>query len=228
MGGVDNSRVKDRSIDKPEAGRELLAPLEVYLTAGLHIGTHTKTKVMMPFIYKVRPDGLHVFDIYKIDEKIRVAARFIARFEPSKILVTSLRRYGERPVEKFCEIIGAKAIAGRFTPGTLTNPKLSTYCEPDLIIVTDPQADEQACEEAGEVGIPIVSFCHTDSEARYVDLIVPMNNKGRKSLAFAYRLLARQVLRERGEIPPDGDIAFPVEEFEAKAEAPLKQQSLNL
>ena len=40
--------------------------------------------------------------------------------------------------------------------------------------------------------------------------------KGRKALALVYWLLARQLLRERGDIPPDGDLQVPVEEFEAK------------
>ena len=31
-----------------------------------------------------------------------------------------------------------------------------------------------------------------------------------------YWLLARQVLRERGDIPPDGDIALSIDDFEVK------------
>ncbi|HDJ95029.1 MAG TPA: 30S ribosomal protein S2, partial [Acidilobales archaeon] len=38
---------------------EFLVPLEVYLAAGVHIGTHIGTKHMMKFVYKIRPDGLH-------------------------------------------------------------------------------------------------------------------------------------------------------------------------
>ncbi|HIE19081.1 TPA: 30S ribosomal protein S2, partial [Candidatus Bathyarchaeota archaeon] len=50
----------------------------------------------------------------------------------------------------------------------------------------------------------------------YVDLIIPTNNKGRRALAVIYWLLARQVLRERGEIPPDGSIPLSIEDFEIK------------
>ena len=37
----------------------------------------------------------------------------------------------------------AKQIVGRFIPGTLTNPRLRTYMEPEVIMVTDPAADSQ-------------------------------------------------------------------------------------
>ncbi|MCS7386447.1 MAG: 30S ribosomal protein S2 [Candidatus Methanomethylicota archaeon] len=198
---------------------ELLIPLEVYLAAGLHIGTRIKTRIMMPFIYRVRPDGLYVLDVRKIDERIRIAAKFLARFPPEKIVAVSSRQYGWRPVEKFCALVGAKPITGRFIPGTFTNPKLPTYIEPAVVLVTDPRADEQAIDEAANVGIPVVALCDTDNRASFVELIIPVNNKGRKALALTYWLLARQVLRERGDIPPDGDLPVSVEEFEAKPEA---------
>ena len=44
-------------------------------------------------------------------------------------------------------------------------------------------------------------------------LAIPCNNKGRKSLALVYWLLARQVLRERGEIPEDGTLEVDYKAF---------------
>jgi small subunit ribosomal protein S2 len=35
-------------------------------------------------------------------------------------------------------------------------------------------------------------------------------------LAVVYWLLARQVLREKGELPPDKDLPLTIEDFEAK------------
>lgn len=197
---------------------ELLIPLEVYLAAGLHVGTRIKTKAMFPFIYRVRPDGLYVLDVKKIDERIRIAARFIAQIPPHKVVAISSRQYGWQPVEKFAAITGAKAITGRFIPGTFTNPRLPTYVEPGVTIVTDPRADEQAIDEAAKVGVPVIALCDTDNRASFVELIIPVNNKGRKALALTYWLLARQVLRYRGDIPPDADLPVSVEEFEAKPE----------
>ncbi len=195
---------------------ELLIPLEQYLMAGVHIGTHICNKFMEKFVYRVRPDGLYILDVRRVDERIRVAARFIARYEPEKILAVSARTFGFTPVSKFCALTRCKAVTGRFIPGTLTNPRLEHYTEPDLLIVTDPRADSQAIDEAASIGIPIVALVDTDNRTSNIDLIIPANNKGRKSLALLYWLLARQVLRERGELPPDGDLPVPVEEFETK------------
>ncbi len=195
---------------------ELLIPLDKYLAAGVHIGTHICTKFMEPFVYRVRNDGLYILDIRKIDERIRIAAKFLARYEPEKIAVVSARQYGQKPVLKFCSYVNCKPFIGRFMPGTFTNPSLKWYFEPDVVLLTDPRADSQALKEAAEIGIPIVSLADTDNRTEYIDLIIPANNKGRKSLALIYWLLARQILREKGIIPPDGDLPEPPTEFEVR------------
>lgn len=82
--------------------------------------------------------------------------------------------------------------------------------------MTDPRVDTQAINEAAKVGIPVVAFCDTDSPLEFVDLVIPANNRGRRALALLYWLLARQVLRERGELPPTGELPVPPEDFEAK------------
>ncbi|HDI75491.1 MAG TPA: 30S ribosomal protein S2, partial [Thermoprotei archaeon] len=206
------------SVDESAKIKEekLLVPREVYLTAGVRVGTHIKTKFMKEFIYSIRPDGLALLDINKIDKRIRLAARLIANYEPQKVVVVSARQYGQKPVEKFCEYTRCRPIIGRFIPGTLTNPSLPDFIEADLLVITDPRADAQALSEAAQEGIPVIALCDTDSNCSFVDLIIPTNNKGRKALALIYWLLARQVLRERGEIPPDGDLPEPPEAFEAK------------
>lgn len=196
--------------------KELLISLDQYLAAGVHIGTHICTKYMERFVYKVRPDGLYILDIRKVDERIRIAAKFIARYEPESVVAVSARQYGQKPVQQYCKLTRCKPILGRFIPGTFTNPHLEWYVEPELVIITDPRADSQAIDEAAETGIPIVAFTDTDNRTSYIDLIIPANNKGRRSLALLYWLLARQVLRERGELKPDEDLPVPVEEFEAK------------
>lgn len=195
---------------------DLLIPLEVYLAAGIHIGTHVKTNDMRPFIYRVRPDGLYVLDVRKTDERLRIASKFISRFKGEKVYTVSARQYGFKPVEKFASLVGGKALTGRFIPGTFTNPKLTTYVEPELLVVADPRADWQAILESAEVGIPVVGFCDTDNRSQLIDLVIPINNKGRKSLALAYWLLTRQVLRERGELAPTAELPATIEDFESK------------
>jgi len=205
---------KKEEVEVPS--EELLLPQDTMLSAGIHIGTKTKTRDMNQFIYRIRPDGLFVLDIKKTDERIRVAAKFLARFDPSKIAVVAARLYGGAPVNKFCEVIGATPIVGRFIPGMLSNPLYLNHIEPGVIIVSDSKADVQAVREASSVGIPVIALCSTDNDFCDTDLGIPTNNKGRRALAIVYWLLARQILREKGEIPPDGNMEPSIDDFEVK------------
>ncbi len=200
--------------ERPPATVELLVPVDKYLSAGVHIGTHICTKYIEPFVYKVRPDGVYILDVRKIDERLRIAGKFLAMFEPTKIAVVSARLYGRKPVLKMCQYLQCKPYVERFLPGTFTNPVLSVYFEPAVVIVTDPRADAQAVKEASEIGIPVVAFADTDNRAENVDLIIPANNKGRKSLALLYWILTRQIMRERSAISPSADLPEPPSEFE--------------
>ncbi|KUG19691.1 ssu ribosomal protein sae (s2p) [hydrocarbon metagenome] len=177
---------------------EPLIPVEEYLAAGVHIGTQQKSKEMKPFIYRVRGDGLYILDIRATDERIKVAARFLAQFDPAKILVVTSRQYGQYPAQKFAETIGGMAVIGRFIPGMLTNQRLSKYIEPDVIVVTDPIGDSQAVTEAVQVGIPIVALCDTNNMTKYIDIVIPTNNKGRKALSMVYYLLTKEFLHLKG------------------------------
>ena len=197
-----------------QGSEDLLLPQEVLLSAGVHIGTRVKTKDMEPYIYKVRPDGLFVLDVEKMNERIKVTAKFLARLDLSRVVVASSKRYGRTPVTKFCELMGAVPMVGRFTSGTFTNPIFSGHFEPVAVVVTDALADEQIVSEAAAVGVPVVAFCSTDNSLSNVDLIIPVNNKGRRSLAIAYWLLCREIKRERNELPPDGDLPISIDEFE--------------
>jgi small subunit ribosomal protein S2 len=198
-----------------DTGTSLLIPEDVYLTSGVHIGTQQKSADMKEFIFKVRSDGLYVLDVKKTDERIRVAARFMARFPPERILIVSARQYGQKPAKVFGKTVGAKVIAGRFVPGSLTNPILPNFIEPEMLFVTDPAADEQALNEALNVGIPVIGICDANNETKYVDLVIPSNNKGRRALATVYWLLTREVMKARGQLANDDDFKMTVDEFEA-------------
>ena len=208
------SEKENEEVEIPSEG--LLLPQDTLLSAGIHIGTRMKTKDVGPFIYRIRPDGLFVLDIQRTDERIRTAAKFLARFEPHKIAAVAARLYARTPVERFCEVTGATPVISRFVPGLLSNPLYPNRIEPGVVIVSDPRADGQAVREASTVGIPVVALCSTDNEFRDLDMVIPTNNKGRRALAVIYWLLARQILRERGELPPDGDMGLSIDDFEVK------------
>jgi small subunit ribosomal protein S2 len=153
---------------------------------------------MKKFIYRVRGDGLYILDIRETDSRIKTAAKFLNQYEAPNILVVTSRQYGQYPARKFAETIGAMSATGRFIPGLLTNPVLDGYIEPQVVIVTDPIGDAQVINEAVQSGIPVVALCDTNNMTRFVDLVIPTNNKGRKALSMIYFLLTREILRLRG------------------------------
>jgi len=214
---ADKAETLEQPVEQPteETKQPLLIPEESYLSSGVHIGTQQKSADMKKFLFKVRSDGLYMLDFKQTDTRIRTAAKFMARFDPSEILVVSARQYGQKPVRTFGRKIGAKYFAGRFVPGTLTNPSLRDYIEPRMLLVTDPAADQQAVRGAITVGIPIVGLCDANNNTKYMDIIVPANNKGRRALATVYWLLTREYLKNRGVVKSDDDFDMEIQEFEA-------------
>ncbi|MEM3396639.1 MAG: 30S ribosomal protein S2 [Thermoplasmata archaeon] len=195
--------------------KNLLIDEEMYLTSGVHIGTQAKSANMKRFIYKVRTDGLYVMDVQHTDERIRIAAKFLANYEPDKILAVAARQYGQKPVKLFADTIGAKCFPGRYIPGTMTNYNIPTFFEPDVVLLTDPAVDVQALKEAVSIGVPVVALCDANNETRYVDIVIPTNNKGRRALALIYWLLTRETLKAMNKITSDAEYKLTIEDFEA-------------
>lgn len=189
-----------------------LIPRVKYLSYGVHIGMKQKTEQMKEFIYTIRPDGLAVFNLRKVDERIRIAAKFLSRC--NNILIVGRKPVATQAIKKFCEIVKCKGITGRFMPGMLTNPSYKGYLEIDAMLIVDPLIDSQAVQEAIKANVPIVALCNTFNETKDIDLIIPCNNVGKKSIAAVFWLLAREILKERGEIKSDKEFKYKVEEFE--------------
>jgi small subunit ribosomal protein S2 len=195
--------------------KELLIDEDTFLTCGVHIGTKQKSKDMEPYVHKVREDGLRILDVNMTSEKIVKAANFLKEYDPNDVLVVSARQYGWKPAKKFADTCGFNCIAGRFTPGRLTNPEMRYFIEPKIIILTDPAADAQAHREAININIPVIAMCDSNNLTTNVDIVIPGNNKGRRSLALIYWLLSREILRTRGELGVDDDLEETVDDFEA-------------
>jgi small subunit ribosomal protein S2 len=195
--------------------KELLIDEDTFLTCGVHIGTKQKSKDMEPYVYKVRDDGLRILNVNMTSEKVVVAAQFLKDYDPKDVLVVSARQYGWKPATKFAESCGFECIAGRFTPGRLTNPEMRFFIEPKVIVLTDPAADAQAFREATNISIPVIAMCDSNNLTTNVDIVIPGNNKGRRSLALIYWLLSREILRIRGELGADEDLEETIDDFEA-------------
>lgn len=190
-----------------------LVPQDIYLKSGIHIGTKFKTKYMEQFIYKTRPDGLSILNLQKIDERIAAAAKFLAQFAPEDIIVVSRRENGWKPVKIFGEMTGATVFAGRYPPGMLTNPQLEIYREAKMLLVTDAWPDRNAVMDAIKIGIPVIALCDTNNQSNFIDLVVPCNNKGKKSLGLLFYILTREYMKLRGMIKSSEEFTKTADDF---------------
>lgn len=188
----------------------LLLPTNTYLKSGIHIGTKFKTKFMEPFIYKTRPDGLSVLNLQKIDERIRILINFLGQYNPEDILVVSRRENGWRGIKLLRKLTGINVIAGRYPPGILTNTDLENYIEAKVLMITDPWPDRNVIKDALKVGIPVIALCDTNNQANNIDLVIPCNNKGKKSLGIIFYLLTKGYLKSRGL---SDEIEYKLEDF---------------
>ena len=173
-----------------------LVPAEQYLSAGVHIGTKFKTKDMKEFIYKVNPNGLSILDVQKIDDRLKVASEFISRYDPSDILVVGRRENAWKGVKLFSETIEAKYYTGRYPAGVITNPELKDYIEPKLVVVADPWIDKNVIKDAVSKGITVVALCDSNNILNNVDVVIPCNNKGSKSLALIFWILTNEFVKK--------------------------------
>jgi len=192
---------------------QFLVPTNVYLKSGIHIGTKFQTKYMEPFIYKTRPDGLCVMNLQKIDERTRIASHFLSQYSPDEIIIVSRRENGWKPVKKFGELTGARVFAGRYPPGILTNPAHEDYAEAKVMLVTDSWPDRNAINDAIKIGVPVIALCDTNNQANNIDLVVPCNNKGKKSLGLFFYILAKNYMKNKSMIQEGKEFEATIDDF---------------
>jgi small subunit ribosomal protein S2 len=195
------------------AEENFLVDSKTYLKSGIHIGTKFRTKHMAPFIYKTRPDGLSVLNLQKIDERLGIVANMLAQYDPEDITIVSRRENGWKAVKLFGKVTGCRVFAGRYTPGILTNPQLETFIETKIILVTDAWPDRNAIQDAARVGITVIALCDTNNQINNIDVVLPCNNKGKKSLGLVFYILAKEFLKHKGMISKDEEMEIKLEEF---------------
>jgi small subunit ribosomal protein SAe len=98
------------------------------LVVGVHLGSLNQEHSMARYVFKKNMEGIHLIDISKTYEKLMLAARIIVAIDnPADVIAVSARLYGSRAVLKFAHYTGAQSVAGRWTPGMLTNQITKKY-----------------------------------------------------------------------------------------------------
>lgn len=192
---------------------DLLVDRDEYLANGVHIGTKAQHKDMEEYIFHVKKNQLAVLNLEKTDERIRKAAGLLSNYDPEDILVVGRKEEAQLPVRKFSEALGTKKVDGRFMPGTLTNPQSENFVEPEIVLVTDPETDAQAVQEARDTKVPVIAVADSENSLEDIDLVIPANNKGKNALGMVFFLLAQETMDEYGE-----DFDYELEDFQPEVE----------
>jgi small subunit ribosomal protein S2 len=177
---------------------ELLIDREEYLKRGVHIGTKSQHTDMDDYIFHVKKNQLAVINLTKTDQQIRDAAEFLADYEPENILVVGRKDEAREAIDEFSEALETAKITGRFMPGTLTNPQSENFTEPEVVLVTDPELDAQAIDEASDTNIPVVAIADSENSLDNIDVVIPGNNKGENAIATILFLVGQEYSAVKG------------------------------
>lgn len=177
---------------------ELLIDREEYLKRGVHIGTKSQHTDMDDYIFHVKKNQLAVINLTKTDQQIRDAAEFLADYEPEDILVVGRKDEAREAIDEFSEALETAKITGRFMPGTLTNPQSENFTEPEVVLVTDPELDAQAIDEASDTNIPVVAIADSENSLDNIDVVIPGNNKGENAIATILFLVGQEYSALKG------------------------------
>jgi len=189
---------------------ELLIDRDKYLAHGAHIGTKAQHKDMEKYVYHVKKNKLAVLNLEDTDKQIRKAAEKLAEYEPEDILVVGRKEEAKEAINQFSEATGVETVIGRFMPGSFTNPESENFTEPELVMVTDPETDKQAIQEASQTNKQVIAIADSENQLDDIDLVIPANNKSEKSIGLVYYLIAEQLLQQKGkELEKDKDLFTP-------------------
>jgi len=191
------------------------------LACGVHLGSENVSSTMVRYVWKRNDDGVHIIDLRKTWEKLQLAARVIVAmnnpYDVCAVALTTGRSkqnpLAQRAILKFSQLTGSRHIAGRYTPGTFTNRIQSNFCEPRLLVTADPIKDFQPILESSYVNMPVIAMADVDCPTRHIDIIIPCNTKSKYSVALIWWMLAREVLRLKGEIPRTSEWEILVDMF---------------
>mgnify|MGYP006295636751 CR=1 FL=1 len=176
---------------------------------------------MEDYIFHVKKNQLAVLNLEDTDKQIRKVAEKLAEYDAEDILVVGRKDEAMEALNEFANVTGVDSVIGRFMPGTLTNPESENFTEPELVLVTDPETDAQAINEAQQTNKFVIAIADSENRLEGVDMAIPANNKSAKSLGMVYHLLAQELGKEKGteyEIELEDFQKEPVERDEEEEE----------
>jgi small subunit ribosomal protein S2 len=215
-----NVRDEEELKQKKKEFGELIVPIEDYLKCGVYIGTKIIMPGMRKYVYKKRADGLGILNAKLIDEKLRAAADMLAQFAPEQINIICKREAGWKALEHFSKITGIKCFLKKYPAGIITNLNLQEFFEPSIFLIADPWLDKNAMLDAVKIGIPIIGLCDTNNLTKYMDLVVPCNNKSDKSLGLIFWVLCNEYVKKRKidvKMPPLEKFTGPIEALDSSS-----------
>jgi small subunit ribosomal protein S2 len=59
----------------------------------------------------------------------------------------------------------------------------------------------------------VVALCDTNNQSNNIDLVVPCNNKGKKSLGLFFYILTKRYMEKRGLLKKTEKFKYTVEDF---------------
>lgn len=200
----EDESLREKLKPSEEKKENLLVPIEDYLKSSIHLGTRAITPDMRPYVYKRRADSLAVFNTTLLDQKIREGAEYLSKFAPSEVIVVCKRDAGIKAVELFSKATGIKCFVKNYPAGVLTNSKLDTFIESNLVFICDPWIDKSAVADAKRIKVPVLAICDTNNYTSHINKIIPGNNKSAKSLGMIFYLLTKMYIESRklkAEVP---------------------------
>ena len=170
--------------------------LEAYKTYGTRIGANANNKEFERFVFKKIPNKFTILNIKLIDERIKLAAKFLNGYKRKNILLVSTLDSAYYPVYNFSKLMGISVNFGRYLAGSLTNISYKNFFEPKVLLITDPKSNRRAINDAKKINIPIVGITNTDNSTAFIDLIIPGNNKSGNSIGLILFLLAMNMAKK--------------------------------
>lgn len=178
--------------------KNTLVPLEDYVKFQACMGTKIILPGMGKYVYKRRADGIAVINTNLIDEGLKEAAAFLAKYDPQQFILVCKREIGWKAAELFGRLTGVRIFTKKYPAGIITNISLPNFFEPDMLLICDPWLDKNALSDAVNMKKKVVALVDTNNYIFGIDKIVPCNNKSNKSVGLMLYILAREYLKAKG------------------------------